>query len=237
MINSNTSQSGDRSVDFRAILEHRNGGVTEPQRVGGDLAHALDVMLSSITDFSYLFDRQGRFVYAKKALLDLWGLTLEQAAGRNFFDLHYPDDLAAKLQRQIEQVFTTGLRLSDETPYVSPTGVEGFYEYIFVPVKDAAGNITAVGGTTREITPRKQMEAERERLLRQVGAERQRLAEIIRQAPSFMCVLRGPDHIFELANDRYYDVVGRRDLIGRTVRQAFPELEGQGYFELLDRVY
>jgi PAS domain S-box-containing protein len=227
-------------VDFRAILEHRDGGVTEPQRVGGDVASALahlDVMLSSISDFSYLFDRQGRFVYANKALLDLWGLTLEQAAGRNFFDLHYPDDLAAKLQRQIEEVFTTGKRLSDETPYVSPTGVEGFYEYIFVPVVDAAGNVTAVAGTTREITPRKQMEAERERLLRQVGAERQRLAEIIRQAPSFMCVLRGPEHIFELANDRYYDVVGRRDLIGRTVREAFPEIEGQGYFELLDRVY
>src|SRR5690349_11612629 len=108
MINSNTSQPGDRSVDFRAILEHRDGGVTKPQRVGGDVASALahlDVMLSSISDFSYLFDRQGRFVYANKALLDLWGLTLEQAAGRNFFDLHYPDDLAAKLQRQIEQVF------------------------------------------------------------------------------------------------------------------------------------
>jgi PAS domain S-box-containing protein len=194
-------------------------------------------MLSSICDFSYLFDRQGRFLYANKALLDLWGLTLDQAVGRNFFDLKYPDDLAAKLQWQIQQVFTTKARLSDETRYISPTGVDAYYEYIFVPVIAADGSVEAVAGTTRDITQRKQMEADRERLLKQVAAERQRLAEIIRQAPSFMCVLRGPQHVFELANDRYYDVVGRRDLIGRTVREAFPEVEGQGFFELLDRVY
>ena len=43
--------------------------------------------------------------------------------------------------------------------------------------------------------------------------------------------------MFEIANERYYDIVGRRDLIGRTVREALPEVEGQGFFELLDGVY
>ncbi|MDB5965215.1 MAG: hybrid sensor histidine kinase/response regulator [Polaromonas sp.] len=64
-----------------------------------------------------------------------------------------------------------------------------------------------------------------------------RLAEVFRLAPAFMCVLRGPDLIFETVNDRYLQLVGNRDLIGMPLRQALPEVEGQGYFELAESVY
>lgn len=67
--------------------------------------------------------------------------------------------------------------------------------------------------------------------------ERASLAAIIQQAPAFICTLRGPEHVFELANDRYYDLIGRRDIIGKTARAALPEVAGQGFFELLDSVY
>jgi PAS domain S-box-containing protein len=116
--------------------------------------------LSAITDFVYIIDRDGRFLYANKALLDLWGLTLEAAIGKNFFDLKYPVDLAAKLQGQIQQVCASCESLSDETEYISPTGVAGHYEYILSPVVMADGTVEAVAGSTREITERKRAEAE-----------------------------------------------------------------------------
>ena len=201
-------------------------------------ARVFDAVLSSITDFAYTFDRAGRLTYVNKALLDLWGLTSDrEVLGKNFFELNYPRDLATKIHRQIEEVFRTGRILSDETAYVSPTGAGGYYEYIFVPVLGPDGAVEAVAGSTRDITRRKRAEDDRERLLRQVEAERARLAEIVRQSPAFMCVLRGPEHVFEIVNDRYHQLVGRRDLLGKTVRQAFPEIEGQGFFELLDEVY
>ena len=75
------------------------------------------------------------------------------------------------------------------------------------------------------------------RLLPQVEEERGRLADIFQQAPAFMCVLRGPNHVFELANDRYFQLVGDREIIGKPAREALPEVEGQGHFELLDQVY
>jgi signal transduction histidine kinase/CheY-like chemotaxis protein len=65
----------------------------------------------------------------------------------------------------------------------------------------------------------------------------ERLREMFAQAPGFMCMLRGPEHVFELANDAYARVVGPRRLIGLPVREVFPELADQGYFELLDQVY
>jgi PAS domain S-box-containing protein len=115
-------------------------------------------MLSAITDFVYFLDRDGRFLYANKALLDLWGLALEAVVGKNFFDLQYPDDLSEKLQRQIQQMFTSREVLSDETAYTSPTGTTGQYEYIFSPVIAADGTVEAVAGSTRDITDRKRAE-------------------------------------------------------------------------------
>ena len=76
-----------------------------------------------------------------------------------------------------------------------------------------------------------------DRLNRQLATESERLRHLFEQAPGFMCVLRGPSHVFELANDSYLKLVGRQDLIGKQVREAFPEVEGQDFFEMLDRVF
>jgi PAS domain S-box-containing protein len=132
----------------------------EGQEVNHQQAVTFDTTLSTITDFAYIFDREGRFRYVNKALLDLWGLKLEEALGKNFFDLKYPDDLAERLQRQIQQVIDTREGLKDETPYTSPTGVAGYYEYIFQPVLGKDGQVESVAGSTRDISARKKMEGE-----------------------------------------------------------------------------
>ena len=62
------------------------------------------------------------------------------------------------------------------------------------------------------------------------------LMDLFAQSPGFMAVLRGDDHVFELANAAYIDLVGGRDVRGLPVRKALPELAGQGFFELLDQV-
>jgi PAS domain S-box-containing protein len=102
------------------------------QRYEGQ-ARVFDRLLSSITDFAYTFDLTGRFTFINKALLDLWGMGLEEAVGKNFFDLPYPQELAAKLQRQIQQVIETKQRVVDETRYTNPAGSTGYYQYIFSP--------------------------------------------------------------------------------------------------------
>jgi len=68
-------------------------------------------------------------------------------------------------------------------------------------------------------------------------AERDRLRTLFQRAPGFMCTLSGPDHVFEFMNEAYLQLIGHRYLIGMPVREALPEIEGQGFFELLDEVY
>jgi two-component sensor histidine kinase len=72
---------------------------------------------------------------------------------------------------------------------------------------------------------------------RWLHAESGRLRRLFQQAPGFMCVLRGPDHRFELVNDAYLQLVGHRDIVGKPLLDALPELVGQGFVELLDKVY
>jgi signal transduction histidine kinase/GAF domain-containing protein/CheY-like chemotaxis protein len=60
---------------------------------------------------------------------------------------------------------------------------------------------------------------------------------LFEQAPSFMAMLNGPEHVFVYANAGYRTLVGQRGIVGKSVRNALPELAGQGYLKLLDHVY
>ena len=69
------------------------------------------------------------------------------------------------------------------------------------------------------------------------GVDRSWMQELFLQAKPQICITRGPEMRFEAANEAFLDATGRRHLIGRTMRDAFPELEGQDVFEKLERVY
>ncbi|WP_257451406.1 response regulator [Archangium lipolyticum] len=95
-----------------------------------------------------------------------------------------------------------------------------------------------------EAPPMEQMEAgvlQRARLVqeanRNLDAERRHLRRLFEQAPGFVAFLRGREHVFELVNPSYYQLVGHRELLGKPAREALPEVEGQGFFEMLDQVF
>jgi len=64
-----------------------------------------------------------------------------------------------------------------------------------------------------------------------------RLAGLMEDAPVFLAILTGPEHTFVSTNRQYRALLGGRDLVGMPVREAVPEVAGQGFFELLDAVY
>ncbi|WP_262273299.1 hypothetical protein [Microvirga yunnanensis] len=74
--------------------------------------------------------------------------------------------------------------------------------------------------------------------LEQAGGYLMQAAHIsILPGSTFRAVLKGPSHIYHEANADYFKLVGHRNLFTMPVRDALPELAGQGYYELLDRVY
>ncbi|UVW29302.1 response regulator [Massilia sp. H6] len=97
--------------------------------------------------------------------------------------------------------------------------------------RDALKAARSTGGSTNQ---HQSVVSEAQRLL---ASQSMYLHRLFNQAPAAIAVTHGPDHVFELVNNTYLDIVGRCDLVGRTVREVFPEIGVQGYFDLLDNVY
>ena len=89
-----------------------------------------------------------------------------------------------------------------------------------------AGVIAIVVETTAKVKAEERLKTEGERL-----------RQMFEQAPGFVATLVGPDHVFENANNAYLQLVDHRDIVGKPVREALPEVVEQGFLDLLDRVF
>ena len=136
----------------------------------------------------------------------------------------YADDAPFVVLREGEDP----AQLSDEP--------NAWFTFSLSGVRDEDGHIVGFLNVVSETTAR--MAAERAREAARARAERaeSRLLEVFSQAPSFMAVLRGPEHVFEYANEAYYQLIGHRELIGKPLLEALPEIREQGFGEILDQV-
>jgi PAS domain S-box-containing protein len=112
-----------------------------------------------------------------------------------------------------------------------------WFTYSLSPVRNELGEVVAFLNIAAETTQR--VLAERATQEARAAAEQaeERLRSVFKQAPAFLAVLRGPNHVFEFANEAYLHLIGNRDIIGKPVVEALPEIAEQGFVDLLDRVY
>lgn len=67
--------------------------------------------------------------------------------------------------------------------------------------------------------------------------ESDRFVQLFDHSPTFLALLRGPDHVFRRVNASYRTLIGHRSVVGRTVAEALPEAVEQGFLALLDEVF
>ena len=105
-----------------------------------------------------------------------------------------------------------------------------WYTFSYSPLRDDSGAIAGMFCACTETTGKVLAD-------RRIAAEGERQRRMFERAPGFIAITVGPDHVFEFANAAYVRLVGGRELVGKSVREAFPEIEGQGFHEILARVY
>src|SRR4051812_33815729 len=88
-----------------------------------------ETIVSATPDLVCVFDLDHRFVYANKALLEMWGKTSDEAIGRNCLELGYEPWHAEMHDREIEQVKATGKSIRGEVPFNGTNG-RRVYDYI-----------------------------------------------------------------------------------------------------------
>ncbi len=184
----------------------------------------------------------GTTLYRSPAIARILGFTPEEMEGRAFIDNIFPDDRvrfaaeAARVLRGEAREIVLQFRAWHRD------GTARWMEGTATNLLDDP-DVCAVVGHFRDITLRKQSEEaaatalhERDRLFASLDYERRRLGTLLEKAPAFIAVVRGKSHVFELANHAYCELVGRADLIGKSVSDALPEVREQGFIDMLDKV-
>ena len=147
------------------VLEQRRGtdALRESEMRFERQSRLFEQIAATTPDFIYVFGLDGRFLYANRRLLEVWGRSFEDAVGKNLYELGYPQWHADMHMRELAQVIETKRPIQGEVPFTGGSGISGVYEYIFTPVLGPDGNVEVIAGTTRDVTHRKQLlAAERE---------------------------------------------------------------------------
>ena len=153
------------------------------------------------------------------------------ALGRPFFEV-WPE-VRREVGSLMDQVFAgQPVHMDDLTLTLHRNGYdeEAHFAFSYTPVSGDDGAVEGLFCVCTETT--RQILAERE-----VAQNIEQQQRMLQGVASFMAVLQGPEHVFEYVNDAYVAIAGRRDFIGRPARDVFPELEEQGFFELLAGVW
>lgn len=210
-----------------------------------------------------LLDRDLRYVAVNEAYLRAVSVRREDVIGRLLFEAfpHNPEDpnnasvrlLRDSLVRVLETRAPDVIAL---IPYRVPHRRGGqvvleerLWSATHTPILDDHGEVAFILQHTVDVTELEALKSsageagilERAEVLQRrnvnLDAELQHIRSLFDQAPGFVCVLRGPNHVFEIVNRAYYQLIGHREILSKPVREALPEFEGQGFFEQLDEVY
>jgi PAS domain S-box-containing protein len=202
--------------------------ITEQRRAARELA-ASEARFRSLFEAAgvgmVLMDANCAMQAVNSTFCTLVGRTEQELIGTSCLGFTHPDDVADNLSAVEELASSAQTSVAFEKRYLLPNRA-----VIWVRL-----NITDLGGgqflaIVEDVTAR--IEAGR-----RAAHERERLMAAFVKAPGFICTLRGPEHVFDFVNDAHQQLFGERKLVGKTVREGFPDLEGQGFYELLDRVF
>ena len=238
------------SMDERTrAFDWSSTSVGPPHLWPQSLKTLVGLMLASTQPMFMVWGRDRLWLY-NDAFIPILGRKHADALGRHALNDVWPE-AAADLAPLFDRVFAgEAIQMQDITLMLDRHGIpaEAHFAFSYTPVPDESGMIGGLFGTCIETTEqvlsaRRQVDAEAaerravEALNQRLVAESDNIRRLFRDAPSFLCVLRGPEHVFELTNSSYLTLIGHRDVIGKTVREALPEIVDQGFVDLLDGVY
>ena len=219
--------------DTKVVIAHQN--ITERKVAESNLRNTsvelqktlseLHKILNSSLDVICTVNAEWEFVNVNAASKQVWGYTPEELIGTKFMNLVYHED--RDMTSKAAESFFKGNHLPFfENRYVHKSGKVVTVLWS-VNLDAELGLIYCV---VKDITERKGVE-------KAIENERNWFYDMFLKAPSAIGMLKGENHVFEMANPLYLQLTGKTDIIGKTMAEVLPELLEQGFFSLLDQVF
>jgi PAS domain S-box-containing protein len=236
-----------QDVTERHLNERRN---QEMQRALDEQHERTRFILESLPVMIWTASPDGNRDFFNSRWLQFTGRRQEEQTGRQWLSSLHPEDQ--------ERVWRTWQEcVASAQPYQAEYRLrrhDGQYRWVLVraqPRLAPEGNLLMWVGCGTDIHDQKQMvqelleQNEQQALLsdqayqtfQQMQQQRETFYNLFMHTPALICVLRGPEHRYEFVNTQYQNMFAGRQLIGLPVAEALPELTGQGFIDLLDKVY
>ncbi|PPU08469.1 hybrid sensor histidine kinase/response regulator [Xanthomonas arboricola] len=194
------------------------------------LRNAVSLMLSSPESMYVVWGDALTFFY-NDAYAPILGPRQPHALGAPLRELWA--DAWGAVRAPIEAAFAGRASRFEEVPigmnrYGTPE--DTWWTFSFSPIYLDDGRVGGAFCVTNEVTDRKVAQ-------NRLADEHERLIRLFEQAPMFMAFLSGPQHRVEFANPCYSRLIGHRDVIGKPLAEALPDMVEQGHLHRLDEVY
>ncbi|HVL68639.1 MAG TPA: PAS domain S-box protein [Vicinamibacterales bacterium] len=202
-----------------------------------ELAPDLGLILDSIPDGVYGVDTSGRTILVNRAAARMLGYQPSELIGTIPHDvMHHTRPDGSPFPREECPLAATAAEgkpfRSDHDVFWRRDGTSFPVEYESEPIT-RDGKIIGFTVTFRDITARLKSEERLRQLVREQFAKARaefqyaQLRDVLAQTPAIICVTRGARHVIETVNEQFREAVGGREVVGLTIREAFPELDHQ----------
>lgn len=203
--------------------------IQEAQRALAEQAEELQILYDSVPLGMYVYDRDLRYIRLNKAAADINGITIEDHLGKTH------QEVVPGVHADVEQILRTVLEtgepcLNTSVKTTTPAHPDEMREFLvdYLPVK-RDGSTFALATVVRDVT-------DYQNLSRALSETQARLNRLFDQAPAVITIFEGPEHRYIYANPPHKKLRAE-DPIGKTLREVYPEIEGQKIFEQFDKVY
>lgn len=178
--------------------------------------------------------KEMRIRLANQSIIDVWGKGPD-LIGKTYASM-LPELEGSGIYEQLDQVYTTGIPFharNQRVDLVVNNVLQPFYfNYSFTPLYSADGSIYGVMNTAAEVTDLYQAK-------QQVEQSERNFRSMILQAPVAMCIMLGPEHVVDIANDAMIELWGKSkdSVMGRPIFDALPDARNQGLESVMKQVY
>lgn len=178
--------------------------------------------------------REMRITMLNQAIIDVWGKGGD-LLGKTYAEV-LPELENQKIYSQLDDVFMTGIPFHARNQRVDLV-VNGilqvfYFNYSFTPLFDSQGKVYGVMNTAADVTDLNIAKLK-------VEQSERNFRNMVKQAPVAMCIMTGPDHVVEVANDLMFELWGKpvESIVNKPIFEGLPDARGQGLEAALDNVY